>query len=218
VRRNGELVWDRKTNGGFPEPKILKQKIRDLIAPSRDLGHSDVQDEPVPVKPEDCEECPDPEEAMELPVTSPNIEITYCTGCRWLLRSIWTAQELLTTFDTDISSVTVSPSRSEQGGLFVSGTILLFFFYCVVIHTTYVRLDLSFVQTVTLDGEVIWDRIEQGRFPELKELKRIIRDKVVPAKDLGHSDEKKEATEPDPPLQEMSEEEAKAMREKFGVM
>ncbi|KAH6878189.1 seleno protein W family protein [Alternaria rosae] len=35
------LLWDRKTEGGFPETKVLKQLVRDHIDPSRDLGHSD---------------------------------------------------------------------------------------------------------------------------------------------------------------------------------
>ncbi|BGO94788.1 hypothetical protein NBRC10512_005393 [Rhodotorula toruloides] len=39
--RGWELVWDRKIEGGFPEMKELKQRIRNLIAPSQDLGHSD---------------------------------------------------------------------------------------------------------------------------------------------------------------------------------
>ena len=38
---NGELVWDRKTHGGFPDAKDLKQAVRDQIDPERDLGHSD---------------------------------------------------------------------------------------------------------------------------------------------------------------------------------
>ncbi|KAI9637811.1 Rdx family-domain-containing protein [Dioszegia hungarica] len=36
-----EMVWDRKTEGGFPELKILKQKIRNLVSPDMGLGHSD---------------------------------------------------------------------------------------------------------------------------------------------------------------------------------
>ncbi|PFH52673.1 hypothetical protein AMATHDRAFT_139600 [Amanita thiersii Skay4041] len=36
-----ELVWDRKVEGGFPELKILKQRIRDRIQPGKSLGHSD---------------------------------------------------------------------------------------------------------------------------------------------------------------------------------
>jgi len=35
------LLWDRKQQGGFPELKILKQIVRDTIAPERQLGHSD---------------------------------------------------------------------------------------------------------------------------------------------------------------------------------
>ncbi|KAF2738365.1 hypothetical protein EJ04DRAFT_50958 [Polyplosphaeria fusca] len=35
------LLWDRKTQGGFPETKVLKQLVRDCIDPGRDLGHSD---------------------------------------------------------------------------------------------------------------------------------------------------------------------------------
>ncbi|OAL56897.1 hypothetical protein IQ07DRAFT_582187 [Pyrenochaeta sp. DS3sAY3a] len=35
------LLWDRKAEGGFPETKVLKQRVRDYIDPSRDLGHSD---------------------------------------------------------------------------------------------------------------------------------------------------------------------------------
>lgn len=34
-------VWERKRDGGFPEAKLLKQRVRDLAWPDRDLGHSD---------------------------------------------------------------------------------------------------------------------------------------------------------------------------------
>lgn len=35
------LIWDRKTDGGFPEAKILKQRVRNYIDPQKGLGHSD---------------------------------------------------------------------------------------------------------------------------------------------------------------------------------
>ncbi|KAB8616625.1 hypothetical protein FH972_025960 [Carpinus fangiana] len=35
------LLWDRKAEGGFPETKILKQRVRDVVQPGRGLGHSD---------------------------------------------------------------------------------------------------------------------------------------------------------------------------------
>lgn len=36
-----KLLWDRKTEGGFPETKELKRRVRDVIEPGRDLGHVD---------------------------------------------------------------------------------------------------------------------------------------------------------------------------------
>jgi len=41
---------------------------------------------------------------------------------------------------------------------------------------------------VRVDGERIWSKKEQGRFPESKQLKQLVRDRVAPEKDLGHSD------------------------------
>ena len=41
---------------------------------------------------------------------------------------------------------------------------------------------------VRLNGEVLFSRKQQGRFPESKEIKQQIRDRVAPGKDLGHSD------------------------------
>ena len=35
------LIWERKRDGGFPDAARLKQLVRDVIAPDRDLGHSD---------------------------------------------------------------------------------------------------------------------------------------------------------------------------------
>ncbi|KAF8545407.1 Rdx family-domain-containing protein [Trichophaea hybrida] len=34
-------LWDRKVDGGFPETKQLKQRVRDVIDPGRNLGHVD---------------------------------------------------------------------------------------------------------------------------------------------------------------------------------
>jgi selenoprotein W-related protein len=41
---------------------------------------------------------------------------------------------------------------------------------------------------VRLDEELIWDRAAAQRFPDVKELKQLIRDRIAPQKDLGHSD------------------------------
>ncbi|GJE57242.1 MULTISPECIES: SelT/SelW/SelH family protein [Methylobacterium] len=38
---DGETVWERVRDGGFPDVKALKQRVRDRIDPGRDLGHVD---------------------------------------------------------------------------------------------------------------------------------------------------------------------------------
>lgn len=43
---------------------------------------------------------------------------------------------------------------------------------------------------VRLDGERLWNKKEAGRFPEPKEIKQLVRDRIAPGKDLGHSDRK----------------------------
>ncbi|KAI0834961.1 Rdx family-domain-containing protein [Hypoxylon sp. FL0890] len=35
------VLWDRKVDGGFPETKELKRRVRDVIEPGRNLGHVD---------------------------------------------------------------------------------------------------------------------------------------------------------------------------------
>lgn len=88
---------------------------------------------------------------------SPRIEITYCTGCRWMLRAAWVMQELLTTFQDEIGEAALVPGTN---GVF----------------------------EIRIDAELIWSRAASGRFPELKELKQLVRDRIAPGKSLGHSE------------------------------
>lgn len=87
------------------------------------------------------------------------VVIKYCTQCRWLLRSSWMAQELLTTFQEEIAELTLQPGT---GGVFE-------------VYANEIR---------------IWSRKEKGGFPEIKELKQLVRDVISPEKSLGHSDKK----------------------------
>ena len=41
---------------------------------------------------------------------------------------------------------------------------------------------------VRVDGDTVWSRAKEGRFPEMKELKQLVRDRIAPGRDLGHSD------------------------------
>ncbi len=86
------------------------------------------------------------------------VEIEYCTGCKWLLRAAWLAQELLSTFEAEIGEVALIPGST--GGIF----------------------------EIRVDSRTVWSRKERGHFPEAKELKQMVRDIVAPDRDLGHVD------------------------------
>jgi selenoprotein W-related protein len=86
-----------------------------------------------------------------------HVTITYCTGCKWLLRSAWMAQELLTTFEADLDELSLRPG---SGGIF----------------------------EVQLNGKRIWSRKDAGRFPDIKELKQLVRNEIAPDRSLGHTD------------------------------
>ncbi|WP_147204177.1 SelT/SelW/SelH family protein [Segetibacter aerophilus] len=88
----------------------------------------------------------------------PTISIEYCPKCGWLLRAAYMAQEILTTFSEEVAAVALKPAV-------VSGTYSIF-----------------------IDEQLVFDRKTMGRFPEVKELKQLIRDRISPGKNLGHSD------------------------------
>jgi selenoprotein W-related protein len=128
VLNGDKLLWDRKERGGFPSPKSLKQIVRDLVEPEKFLGHSDTEErqqsyedkaetETDTISREDLQSSFTIEES-EAP--SPSVAITYCTGCKWLLRAAYFGQELLTTFGEEIKSVSLVPSKPPaKGGGFV---------------------------------------------------------------------------------------------------
>lgn len=41
IEMGGALLWERVRDGGFPDVKALKQRVRDHLDPARDLGHID---------------------------------------------------------------------------------------------------------------------------------------------------------------------------------
>ena len=41
ITLNDQLIYSREQEGQFSELKVIKQRIRDVIVPSRSLGHSD---------------------------------------------------------------------------------------------------------------------------------------------------------------------------------
>jgi len=94
-------------------------------------------------------------------VRLPRVEFEYCTGCRWMLRSAYMAQEILTTFEKEVGEVALIPCKG------IAGTFI-----------------------VRVNGVEIWDRKINNGFPEIKELKQLVRSVISPEKDLGHSESK----------------------------
>ena len=41
IRSGSKIIWERGGKKGMPEIKQLKQKVRDIIVPDKDLGHID---------------------------------------------------------------------------------------------------------------------------------------------------------------------------------
>jgi selT/selW/selH-like putative selenoprotein len=41
ITYDGEVIWEHETDGGFPDVKQLKQRVRDHLDPDRDLGPLD---------------------------------------------------------------------------------------------------------------------------------------------------------------------------------
>src|SRR6185295_16718505 len=104
-------------------------------------------------------------EIIKYFMMKPSVVIEYCPKCGWLLRAAYMAQEILTTFTDDIRSVTLLPS--EVGGSY----------------------------KIFIDEKKIFDRKEYNGFPEIKEIKQLVRDLVNPGKSLGHADRKAEDTQ-----------------------
>lgn len=52
------------------------------------------------------------------------VEIEYCTQCRWLLRAAWMAQELLTTFEKELSEVALKPGTGGTFDVRLNGAVI----------------------------------------------------------------------------------------------
>lgn len=104
---------------------------------------------------------------MSAVAAKPRVAITYCAKCRFLPRAAWIAQELLTTFADELGEVALVPG---DGGVFQ------------------VRAFAAPEPGAPAAAELIACRVRDGGFPELAELKRRLRDRVAPGRELGHSE------------------------------
>ncbi|ELR05992.1 hypothetical protein VC83_08151 [Pseudogymnoascus destructans] len=117
----------------------------------------------------------------------PRIVIKFCTQCKWMLRAAYFAQELLSTFSTDLGEVALQPAT---GGVFS-----IEIFYSTTPNST-TQAETGTVTSVTVESKLLWDRKTEGGFPEIKDIKRRVRDIIDPNRDLGHVDGKKKAISP----------------------
>ncbi|KAJ5688641.1 hypothetical protein N7462_003033 [Penicillium macrosclerotiorum] len=133
-------------------------------------------------------------------VQLPRIAIQFCTQCRWMLRAAYFAQELLSTFSTDLGEVALVP---RTGGVFTV--------------TIWHARPSSTAGTIETQETLLWDRKRDGGFPgaytdipiipdgwtgwgtgervlmncdatEVKALKALVRNVIAPERDLGHTD------------------------------
>eukprot|EP00934_Nitzschia_sp_Nitz4_P006943 Nitzschia sp. Nitz4//scaffold79_size90958//6264//7316//NITZ4_005007-RA/size90958-augustus-gene-0.166-mRNA-1//1//CDS//3329558195//6933//frame0 len=127
-----------------------------------------VGDDEVPI-PEVVEYVPpmekvfDPPPDTAPPSTMRSLSIQYSTGMRWMSKSFWIAQELLNTFQNELTSITMIPTSQPD----------------------------TFVVRINNEMDTpLWNATETRDLPSPKDLKRILRDRVLPDKFLGHSDTK----------------------------
>jgi len=86
------------------------------------------------------------------------ITVEYCSKCRFMMRSAWIAQELLQTFEGDIDEAILKPS------------------------------EIAGIWRIYANDQQVWDRKTERGLPEMKDLKRRVRDIIAPEKSLGHAE------------------------------
>jgi selenoprotein W-related protein len=86
------------------------------------------------------------------------ITIEYCSKCKFMMRSAWIAQELLQTFEGDLDEAALRPSLAPG------------------------------IWQILANGQLVWDRKTERGLPEMKDLKRRVRDIIAPDKNLGHAE------------------------------
>ena len=88
-----------------------------------------------------------------MSASKPQIVITYCTQCQWLLRAAWLAQELLSTFADDLRQVALEPGTGGVFRITCDGVQIWERKADVLVCTTIVEtgLDVSNANTLVVD-------------------------------------------------------------------
>ncbi|PWN38518.1 uncharacterized protein FA14DRAFT_119049 [Meira miltonrushii] len=122
----------------------------------------------------------------------PSIVIEYCNRCRWQHRATWVQTELFITFEDKQEQQSNDQNQNKSGGKYASSVGLK---SIQLIPCNRPETGGRFRVWLYRNGKIVllWDRKIKDGFPELKELKQIVRDQIAPGHNLGHSDRKKEA-------------------------
>ena len=153
-----EQLWDRKVDGGFPPIDLIEFEERVSSCLEQESFTTDAAD--------------DEDLLTHTKVYNTHVAIRYCEGSGYLLRAAYYGQELLTTFcDGELDAISLQPIKNENENDGAFSVQLL------------TRDEANTVKTL-----VLWDKLVSENFPQVKELKRMIRDVVTPEKDLGHSE------------------------------
>lgn len=157
-----QKLWDRKVDGGFPPIDLIEFEERVQMC-LKNATVDGVYGHASGV----IDKTTNRGSTQSLSTsTDSNIVIRYCSNSGYLLRAAYYGQELLTTFcDGELGAISLQPIESDFDGLF----------------------SVTLCNTEELPT-LLWDKFDSGRFPEVKELKQLVRDAVTPQKDLGHSE------------------------------
>ncbi|KAL7448522.1 hypothetical protein ACHAWC_001477, partial [Mediolabrus comicus] len=223
---NITTLWDRSVEGRFPESKEIKQLIRDLVDPDKDLGHSDKQkgDDSSSSTENDCLECKQQqqqqEEKRQTPqqqtndITIPDIfyernkiSIEYSTAPvsssdNGLYRATFLCNELLScAYERNAWYKRYQKQVDEQSTVEDAPVIL----DCV---TLVPNRDLNGVLKIQLNDEVvIYDHSKESStddYIDASELRKLVTKTIK-----GDDDEKS--------IELMSDDEAEEARKYFGV-
>eukprot|EP00535_Pseudo-nitzschia_heimii_P006543 CAMPEP_0197177266 /NCGR_PEP_ID=MMETSP1423-20130617/2936_1 /TAXON_ID=476441 /ORGANISM="Pseudo-nitzschia heimii, Strain UNC1101" /LENGTH=391 /DNA_ID=CAMNT_0042626789 /DNA_START=97 /DNA_END=1272 /DNA_ORIENTATION=- len=181
-------LWDRREDGGFPPIDLIEfnRRIGTFLDGLNDVGLGDFDDDVSPTTPEQTEgNVIGRDDGSSTGGGYSHVVIEFSPAN--LLRAVYYGQELLTTFcDGELEAISLRPvSVDEDDGssLFSVG----------------LREHRECSRDSGRDPIVLWDYNDDANpsgtrvgavFPEVKELKRLVRDRVLPQKDLGHSEDK----------------------------
>jgi selenoprotein W-related protein len=194
------VLWDRTIDAGFPELEELQQRIMDSLVTISTIQHlqipSSTPSEMTPM--------------MIIP--QPSISIQYSTGCEveglksgarqtamttttattgsgtnYVLRASYIAQEILSTFSTEIKAISLIPidhntSHPQDADHDDDDTTSLF-----TVRLNDTELIYTYPYQADSDMTQTSSSIPQ-KWIATKELKQRIRDYINPTKNLGHSD------------------------------